>query len=99
MTRPDSLTVLDVRLQKTSAGICTPEDKGDKMPLFPVACLCPSKIKSVPVRYILVMVGCIRQPQGWPAPLSGSANLIQPASLRFAPMEGGISSNKGGHHV
>jgi len=40
------------------------------------------------------MVGCIRHLSRWPF-LDGTANLIQPASKKFAVLRGGLKSNPG----
>ena len=81
--------------QKTKAGIGTPLSKGEKSPVIALVFLCPSIIQAEFVRLKSIMVGCIGQPQGWPAPLPGSANPIQSASQRLAPMRGGYQPCKG----
>ncbi len=81
--------------QKTKAGIGTPFNLGEKSPVLALVFLCPSKIQAGFVRLKSVMVGCIRQLQGWPFPRYGSSNLIQSASQRLEPMRGGLSTNLG----
>lgn len=79
---------------KTGAGIGTPENKGQKAAIDAVF-YCPSKIISAAlVRLKFVMVERNRQPQGWPAPLSGSSNLLRSATPRLEPTGDGLSPTK-----
>ncbi len=87
--------ILYLLSQKTKVGIGTPFSKGEKSPVLVLVFLCPSKIQAVFIRLKSIMVGCIGQSQGWPAPLPGSSNLIQSASQRLEPMRGGYQPCKG----
>jgi len=74
-----------------ATGICTPRNQGPQRPLLHVAFLCPSKTQAALCRLFSVMVGCIGQPlKRLAGSLAGSANLIQPATQRFAPKGGGF---------
>ena len=78
LTFNNSLSMLNLPLQKTEVGICTPIYPGVKTPVIrflkPVF-LCHS---------ILVMVGCFGRLRS-AEPGFGSANPEQPATQRFAP--------------
>jgi len=87
--------ILHSSLPHEVVGICTPEYKGQKRPLLTVVFLCPSKSNTGLIRIKSIMVDCFRQLSSWPAPLSGSANLMQSASNNFALILGGLQSYKG----
>lgn len=72
----------------SSAGISTPFCLGVKAPIIGVF-LCSPFLRVALCRAFLIMVGRIGQPQGWPHPRRGSANLIRPATQRLAPVGGG----------
>ncbi len=93
-TTENMLTPLSTHLK---VGIGTSFIQGDKTPLLPVVFLCPSKIKHGLIRFKhLVMVGCIRQLFKLVAPWCDSSNLIQSATLRLEPKEGGyFTPNQG----
>ncbi len=95
LTSPTAMANIDSHLQKTSDGISTPESSGQKAAIYAVF-LCPSKIINAGLfRFKSVMVGCIGQPSGWPVPEAGSANPVQPASQRLAPIRGGYQPTSG----
>lgn len=55
---------------KSGTGFSTPTKLGAAAPLAIGAFFMP-----------LSMVGCVKQPQGWPVPSSGSANFTQSATI------------------
>ena len=79
----------------SKAGSRTPH-KGHNRPLSTVVFLYPPKTQAALCRLFSVMVGCIGQPlKRLAGSFAGSANLIQSATQRVAPMGGGYSLFKG----
>lgn len=78
---------LDRLSKKTKVGICNPFSKGVKTPIQGVF-YCLTKMAAPSVRPS-ILVARSGQPQGWPAPLPGIANLLRVAARRFATFGGG----------
>lgn len=99
LTAADQTANLYPHSQKTSVGIETPVTTGPKAASVEkdnAVFYCPSKIISTAlVRLKSAMVGCIGQPQGWPVPVAGSLNPVQPASQRLRPKGGGYIPTTG----
>jgi prophage regulatory protein len=98
LTIPTSENMLTPLSTHLKVEIRTSFIQGDKTPLLPVVFLCPSKTQNGLIRFKhLVMVGCIRQLFiKLVAPWCDSSNLIQSATQRFEPKEGGyFTPNQG----
>ncbi len=97
LTKPRYPAKFNPPSQKTKARFSTLGIKGQKAANVRnerAVFLCPS-ISTALVRLQFILVGCIGQPQGWPAPLTGSANPIQSASNNLALIFGGNLIFKG----
>lgn len=96
LTRLNRRAILIPLSQKTKVGICSPDNQGPQRPLSHVVFLCPSKTQSAICRRVSSMVGCIGQPlKRLAGSLAGTANLIQPATQRFAAKGGGLFPHQG----
>lgn len=90
LTTPHHAATITPVVATAATGIRTLNNNtGDKTPLPLVAFLClPFKAA---LCCLFVMAGCNGQPQGWPVPVSGSANPLHSAAQKFAPLTGGYS--------
>ncbi|ANE54774.1 hypothetical protein [Methylomonas sp. DH-1] len=87
LTHPQHKTILISLSQKTKVGIGTPLSKGVKTPNQGVF-YCLKKMVAPAVRPS-ILVARSGQPQGWPAPLPGSSNLLRVAAQSLEPLSGG----------
>lgn len=92
LTRPKHKTILNPLSQKTKVGFRSSLRKGVKTPNQGVF-YCLKKMVAPSVRPS-ILVARSGQPQGWPAPFPGTANLLRVAARQFAAVGGGYQTSE-----
>jgi hypothetical protein len=89
LTRTERHSTLASPLPHLTVRTTTPEPTGQKAAIF-AAFYCPSEIIDAGlIRIKSFMVGCIGHLSGWPVPVAGCSNPVQPATQRLLPKSGG----------